>query len=102
MKCARLNASMHGTWEVATNWHEHRRQQFFGLGFTHGKASPCSFLRNRRDLEVLVHDDGHLVSAMEANLERLPTGMKKHHECTAQMFAFGPEGEKVVRCWTDW
>ena len=55
--CGRLNYSLYGTRDAATNWEAHYTRLLLEAGFVQGLASPCIFYNKVRDIRVVVHGD---------------------------------------------
>ena len=69
--CGRLNYSLYGTRDAATNWESHYTQLFFDVGFKQGVASPCIFSHVERDVRVVVHGDDFTVLATQDSIDWL-------------------------------
>ena len=48
---------MYGTLDAASQWSEHYSQTLVAAGFKAGRASPCHFYHDDRQLWVLVRGD---------------------------------------------
>ena len=55
--CGKLNYSLYGTRDAASNWEEHYTQVLVDLGFTQGLSSPCVFHHDKRDITTVIHGD---------------------------------------------
>jgi hypothetical protein len=66
--CGRLNYSLYGTRDAASNWEEHYGQVLVSLGFTQGVSSPCIFYHKERDISTVVHGDDFTSLATEGQL----------------------------------
>ena len=53
--CAKLNVSMYGTRDAASNWEDEYASHLISCGFTQGKSSPCIFVHKERGIRVFVH-----------------------------------------------
>ena len=69
--CARLNWCMYGTREAASRWTETYTKVLEDLGFRKGKASPCVFLHQSRQLRLVVHGDDFTTSGTRKELDLL-------------------------------
>lgn len=56
-KCGRLNLSMYGTRDAATNWEAAYQRQMEAMEFITGKASHCLFMNEARCIYTMVHGD---------------------------------------------
>ena len=66
--CGRLNYSLYGTRDAASNWEECYGDALKQLGFTQGKTSPCVFYHSVRDISTVVHGDDFTSLATEKQL----------------------------------
>lgn len=55
--CAKLNVSMYGTRDAASNWEEKYASHLIPCGSTQGKLSPCVFYLEERGVRLVVHGD---------------------------------------------
>ena len=53
--CGRLNFSLYGTRDAASNWEECYSQALIELGFKQGLSSPCVFHHPTRGISTMVH-----------------------------------------------
>ena len=58
-KCGKLNLSMYGTRDAASNWESTYITQMEGMKFEKGKASPCLFHHPIRKISTVVHGDDY-------------------------------------------
>ena len=63
--CGKLNFSLYGTRDAASNWEAHYTNVLKDLGFHPGLSSPCVFYRPGRDIETVVHGDDFTSLAIE-------------------------------------
>ncbi len=87
--CGRPNFSMYGTRDAAANWAEECTERPLEIGFKPWLASPCVFLRERRQLKADVHGDGFVVSGKPDQLLWLRTSMEEKYELIVE--ALGPD-----------
>ena len=73
----RLNLSLYGTRDAAQNWTQEYTRTLIKAGFTVGKASPCHFWHENKQLALTVHGDDFTISGSEDNLNLLTEEMKK-------------------------
>ena len=69
--CGRLNYSLYGTRDAATNWESHYTELFVQAGFEQGIASPCIFLHKEKEIQVVVHGDDFAVLATQDDINWL-------------------------------
>ena len=65
--CGRLNFSLYGTRDAASNWDECYASALIE-GFKQGLASPCVFHHVARDISTVVHGDDFTSLGTEAEL----------------------------------
>ena len=66
--CGRLNYSLYGTRDAASNWEECYSQALIELGFKQGLSSPCVFFHPTRNISTVVHGDDFTSLAVESEL----------------------------------
>ncbi len=67
--CGILHKSLEGTRDAAQNW-EHTYNKFLmDIGFERGKATPCVFTLNSKDLRIVVHGDDFTVLVYTKDLD---------------------------------
>ena len=66
--CGRLNFSLYGTRDAASNWEECYSQALVKLGFRTGMSSPCIFHHPERGISTVVHGDDFTSLAVEEQL----------------------------------
>ena len=69
--CARLKKSLYGTRDAAQNWEAEYTSLLLSLGFTQGRASPCAFWHEERDVRCVVHGDDFTVLSDQTGIEWL-------------------------------
>ena len=55
--CGKLNFSLYGTRDAASNWEDCYTEFLKSIGFTQGVSSPCVFFNPKRDISLVVHGD---------------------------------------------
>ena len=75
--CGKLRPSMYGTRDAAQNWYKEYSQQLIGIGFTQGKASPCTLYHPTRNIRTYVHGDDYVSSGMPKELEWMKKELEK-------------------------
>ena len=74
--CGRLRRCMYGTKSAATRWEDTYTQALGRLGFVQGRASPCCFAHESRDLKVFVHGDDFTVLGRDEDLDYFQRGIQ--------------------------
>ena len=69
--CGRLNFSLYGTRDAASNWEECYAEFLISIGFKQGLSSPCVFFHPVREISTVVHGDDFTSLATESNLRWL-------------------------------
>jgi hypothetical protein len=78
--CGELIMAMYGTRDAAQNW-EHEYSDFLtGIGFKAGKASPCVFWMESRNLRIVVHGDDFTVLGHARELDWFRQKIKERYE----------------------
>ncbi len=75
--CGRLNYSLYGTRDAASNWEECYSQALVKLGFKAGLSSPCIFFHPVREISTVVHGDDFTSLASEDQLIWLRDSLEK-------------------------
>ena len=73
----RLNLSMYGTREAATNWQEEVAKHLEGIGFRRGKANQCIYHHKARRIATLVHGDDYVSTGAREDLKWLEQELEK-------------------------
>jgi hypothetical protein len=55
--CGELLKSTYGKRDAAQNWERENCEYLEGIGFARGRAPPCAFHHEGRDLRAVVHGD---------------------------------------------
>ena len=69
--------SMYGTRAAALNWQRELTRILKKNGFSPGKASPCTFSHDTRNISLFVHGDDFLSSGSRQDLEWLRNVLSK-------------------------
>ena len=64
-----LICSLHGMRDVPALWERFLAAQLEAVGFIRGKANPCLFRHESRDILAVVHGDGLMFTAIEEDLK---------------------------------
>jgi hypothetical protein len=78
--CGKLNYSLYGTRDAASNWEQTYTEFMIGIGFEQGKSSPCIFRNAKQDIVTVVHGDDFTSLAPEKSLRWLANEFKKKFE----------------------
>ena len=65
----KLEMSMYGTRDAAQNWEETYSKFMISIGFRKGKASPCVFYNERRNIRAVIHGDDFTMLGESENLD---------------------------------
>ncbi len=68
-KCGLLNKSLEGTRDAAQNWEYTYSKFLTDIGFERGKATPCVFTLNSKELRIVVHGDDFTVLGYTKDLD---------------------------------
>ena len=102
-----MNYSMYGTRDAAQNWSEECANTMVSLGFTRGKATPCTFYHKDRNLRTYIHGDDFVTSGSDGDLKWLKANLEKHYELKTEILGPDREDKKQVKIlnrivsWTD-
>ncbi len=89
---------MYGTRRAATRWDETYTQALERIGFAQGRASPCCFSHQVRDLKLVVHGDDFTILCTDSNLNFFITAIKNEFEVKVRgRLGSGKEDDKSVR-----
>ena len=77
--CARLNVSMYGTRDAASNW-EDKYAHLIRCGSVQGKSSPCIFFNEQKGLRVVVHGDDFTFLGDDAACDWATTIMQEEYD----------------------
>ena len=78
--CARLNVSMYGTRDAASNWEDKYASHLIRCGFVQGKSSPCIFFNEQKGLGVVVHGDDFTFLGDDAACDWATTIMQEEYD----------------------
>ncbi len=67
---------MYGTRNAASNWEDFYSNVLFKLGFTKGKASPCTRFHKARNLRCVVHGDDFTTLGADDDLDFFENRLK--------------------------
>ena len=78
--CGKLNRSMYGTRDAASNWEDKYSSHLISMGFTRGKSSPCTFFHPQKGVRCVVHGDDFTFLGNETELQWCTQMMKDEYE----------------------
>ena len=78
--CARLNVSMYGTRDAASNWEDKYASHLIRCGFDQGKSSPCVFFHRTRKISLVVHGDDFTFLGDDSALDWCTTIMQEEYD----------------------
>ena len=79
------------------NWAAEYTSHLVHLGFNVGRASPCNFVHDKRELALTVHGDDFVVIGDETQLQWLGDKMKSKYELKMDVLGPHTHQEKEVR-----
>jgi hypothetical protein len=88
-RCGRLNGSLYGTRDAASNWDREISQFMDKEGFIKGSASPCIYRHRNMDVAGLVHGDDIVLEGKRSDLEKIRENFKKKYEIRGDMIGLG-------------
>ena len=91
--CGKLNGSMYGTWDAASNWQMECSQMLIDNGFKQGVATPCVFYSADKGMRTLVHGDDHVSVGQPENLKWMERMLERKYQIKTQVL--GPRKEDV-------
>lgn len=56
-RCGKLNLSMYGARDAATNWNAAYQKQMVAMKFASGRVAPCMFWNGENKIRNMVHGD---------------------------------------------
>ena len=80
----RLNLSLYGTRDAATNWQETLSKHLVENGFKRGIGHPCVFHHASRNLWTMVHGDDYVTAGRKVDLAWLEDILGKQYELKTQ------------------
>ena len=92
-----LNLSLYGTRDAAMNWAAKYTEVMTKAGFRTGKASPCNFYHQARDISVTVHGDDFTSTGSPRNLRWLEMKLKEQFELVTETFGAGKGHNQQLR-----
>ena len=88
---------MYGTRDAAQNWGEACASTMIKMGFTQGKASPCTFSHASRGLRCYIHGGDFVTVGTDQNLQWMKRELEKAYEIKIQVLGPGKEDSSQVR-----
>ena len=96
-RVGKLNLSLYGTRDAATNWALKFTQFLEGIGFAKGRASPCNFYHSERQISCTVHGDDFSSTGRERDLQWFERKMKEEFEVKTKFLGPKDYHEKQIR-----
>jgi len=93
----RLNLSMYGTREAATNWQEEVAKHLVGIGFRRGQANQCIYEHKVRKIATLVHGDDYASTGTREDLEWLREELEKKFDIKTTLVGHDKDQEKEMK-----
>ena len=87
----KLNLSLYGTRDAASNWQKHLTKHLEEIGFISGIGHPSVYHHKARGLVTLVHGDDYTTAGEPADLRWMKAELEKAYEIKTQVV--GPEGD---------
>ena len=78
--CGRLNVSMYGTQDAASNWEHKYSTHLIECGFVRGKSSPCVFWNPNTGVRCVVHGDDFTFAGTDEELDKCSKMMKEEYD----------------------
>ena len=96
--CGRLQRSMYGTRDAASNWEAEYTKGLMKDGFVPGVASPCAFYHPELDVQCVVHGDDFTFLGTNSSLDEVQKAMKARYEVQIRgRLGPGPKDDKSIR-----
>lgn len=97
-QCGRLEVSMYGTRDAASNWEEEYTNSLVKFGFNPGVSTPCAFYNAERDIKCVVHGDDFTFLGTDDDLSWIQKKMSERYEVKIRG-RLGPQAkdDKVIR-----
>eukprot|EP00973_Karenia_brevis_P034596 4773839-Karenia_brevis.AAC.1 len=106
-KVGKLNVSLYGTREAASNWQEETINFMTEKGFIKGQATTCAFRHEEKGLKAMIHGDDYVVVGRRKHLQWFQEQISTRYEVKVEWL--GPHSgmnrsvqilNRTVR-WTD-
>ena len=78
--CGRLNVSMYGTQDAASNWEHKYASHLVEHGFVRGKSSPCIFWNPHTGVRCVVHGDDFTFAGSDEELDKCSRMMSDEYD----------------------
>ena len=88
----KLNLSMYGTREAASNWQDEVGMHMRSIGFIQGRASNCLYVHETRDISSLVHGDDYVSAGAPSDLDWMKQELEKKFEIKTKII--GPRSNE--------
>ena len=96
--CGRLERSMYGTRDAASNWEAEYTKGLIADGFVPGVASPCAFYHPALDVRCVVHGDDFTFLGTDSSLNEVQRCMSSRYEVKVRgRLGPSPKDDKSIR-----
>ena len=95
--CGTLVRSLYGTRDAAANWAQCHTDVLFGMGFSNGASSPCTFYHSERSMCFTVHGDVFVSAGALADLRWMDNRLNASLLVTTEIMGQGEGLLKQVR-----
>ena len=95
--CGKLNLSMYGTRDAATNWEAAYQKQMKAMQFEIGRASPCLFWIKERNIRTMVHGDDFFSVGRRRDVTWMKTKMEERFALKTTIVGNDEDMEKEVK-----
>ena len=95
--CGKLNVSMYGTRDAATNWAEEYSETLKKVGYRRGVSNPCLFWHPEDDVTIMVHGDDFVAVGEPDKLEKATKSLKDRYKIKTEVLGTGKEDVKEVK-----
>ncbi len=92
-----MRLAMYGTRSAAAAWQERVTETLVGMGYRKGKANPCVFYHNKRNLQTLIHGDDFFSSGPRAELQWLDDKLNESFELKTHRISLEPGEERDMK-----
>ena len=95
--CGRLRGAMYGTRKASQYWQNEYTNTMVEAGFQTGRASPCTFKHEEKDLMTFVHGDDFVASGELKNIVWMREKLEKKYKSKVTIIGEAPELAKEGR-----
>lgn len=96
--CGKLLKSMYGTRDAPQNWEFALRSILTNLGFVRGRASPCVYYHEDRNVRMVIHGDDLTLLGHDADLDWCRQQIQQHLDIkVCGRLGSGPSDRNSIR-----